>query len=126
MDLLNIFKECLEVIRHYYCEYNFYCERDFVWTIQKLLKTHIEEKGLPYKVFNDFPMETGERRSKSVDIAIVKTGIDDRDISYGKAQAELVIEFKFEPSKMRKDEICVHKLPVVGWSGVLEDIDRVH
>ncbi|HZK61077.1 MAG TPA: hypothetical protein VFC41_03310, partial [Anaerovoracaceae bacterium] len=21
--------------------------------------------------------------------------------------------------------ICVHKLPVVGWSGVLEDIDRV-
>ena len=114
MEILNLFKECLEVIRHNYCGYNFFCERDFVWTVQKLLKNRIEEDKLPYNIFNDFPIETGERRSKSIDIAIVKIGIDDRDISYRKAQAELVIEFKFEPSKMRKDEICVHKLPVIG------------
>lgn len=126
MDLLNLFNECLDVIRHSYCENNFYCERDFVWTVQKLLKNHIDENKLPYKILNDFPIEIGERRSRSVDIAIIKIGIDDRDVLFRKSKAELAIEFKFEPSKMRKDEICVHKLPVVEWREVLVDIERVH
>jgi len=99
---------------------------NFVWTIQKLIAEYIHDNKLPFKVLNDFPIESGVRRSKSVDLAIIRNDLDDRDVLYGKAQAEFVVEFKFEPSKMRKDEICVHKLPVVQWSEVLKDIERVH
>ncbi|MBW7572439.1 hypothetical protein [Caproiciproducens faecalis] len=126
MNFLDVHKNCLEAIRQNYCNFHFYCERDFVWTVQKYIQNYIGDNRLPYKVFNDFPIESGEKRSKSVDIAVIANNFNDKDILIGKAQAEFVIEFKFEPSKMRKDDICVHKLPVVEWSGVLIDIDRIH
>jgi hypothetical protein len=126
MDFIDVFKDCLEYIRQKYSGFHFYCERDFVWTVQKFMTEYIEKNGLPYKVLNDYPIESGERRSKSVDIAVVSSNLDDKAVVMGIAQAEFVIEFKFEPSKLRKDEICVHKLPVVIWSEVIEDIARVN
>lgn len=126
MDWIEIFNNCLEEIKNNYHAYHFYCERDFVWTVQKFLDDYIRQNNLPYKILNDYPIEGGERRSKSVDLAVVYYDVKDFDVLKGEAQAEFVVEFKFEPSKMRKDEICIHKLPVVSWQGVLEDIDRVN
>ncbi len=126
MDWIKIFNSCLEEIKNKYHTYHFYCERDIVWTIQRSIAEYIHQNKLPYKIINDYPIEGGERRSKSVDLAVVSIDVNDFDVLNGKAKAELVVEFKYEPSKMRKNEICIHKLPVVSWQGVLEDIDRVH
>lgn len=126
MDWIEVFNTCLEEIKNKYHTYHFYCERDFVWTVQKLIEEYISQNNLPYKILNDYPIEGGERRSKSVDLAVVNINSNDFDVMKGIEKAELVIEFKYEPSKMRKNEICVHKLPVVDWKDVLEDIDRVH
>lgn len=47
-------------------------------------------------------MEGGERRSKNVDLAVISINVNDSDVLKGDAKAELVVEFKYEPSKMRK------------------------
>lgn len=71
------------------------------------------------------PIEYGKKRSICVDLAVISNDLEDKDVLQRKGQAEFVAEFKFEPSEMRKKEICIHKLPVVGWSEVLEDAERV-
>lgn len=120
----GLFFEVISEIKRNYPDFGFYMERDLVWTIQKMLLHRITKNNLPYNVYNDYPIEKGERRSKSVDLAVVGRGIDYHDILDQKVSAELVVEFKFEPSRMRKD-ICTHRLPVVFWSEVVEDINRV-
>lgn len=125
MDWIKVFNECLEHIRINYKDYHFYCEKDFVWTAQRLIDEYIQENNLPFKVYNDYPIEPGLKRSKSVDLAIVSNDLYYKDLLNGYAIAELVVEFKFEPSKIRGDEICVHKLPVVFWREIIEDVNRV-
>lgn len=72
-------------------------------------------RGLPLRVFNDYGVEPGLRRSLSADLALL--ALD--------ATVPLVVaEFKFEPSHRRSD-INPRKLPVVGWEGVVEDVARV-
>jgi len=121
---LDLFKESMEWVRASYTDFGFIIERDFVWTIQKYLSMKIQENALPYAVFNDYPIEKGTHRSKSVDLAVIRKGITHTDILSGKSCAELVVEFKFEPS-MKRVDICTHKLPVVFWDTVNEDIDRI-
>lgn len=120
----ELFYEILEEIRENYPTYNFIVERDLVWTIQKLLMGKFKDLNLDYEVFNDYPIERGSNRALSVDLAILKSNISYKDILDAKAQAELVIEFKFEPSQKRK-EILAHKCPVVSWNKVTHDIDRI-
>lgn len=123
-DVLTVFHETLDWIKYDYASFNFFVERDFVWTVQKKLTQVFKEKNLPYKVINDCPIENGNHRSVCVDLAIVNFDMLPKDLICEKDTAELGIEFKFEPSKKRSD-ICVHKLPVVDWRGVLNDIERV-
>lgn len=125
MDWIRVFEDCLERIKINYKEYHFYCERDFVWTLQRLIDEYIRKNNLPFKVYNDYPIEPGKRRSKSVDLAIVSNELDYKELLNGQAMAELAVEFKFQPSKMRKDEVCIHKFPAVFWPGIVEDVNRV-
>lgn len=124
MEIIELFKESIEWVRANYTGFGFVVERDFVWTVQKHLSNAIIEKGLPFTVFNDYPIEKGTNRSKSVDLAVISKGITHTDILGGNAYAEFVAEFKFEPSKKRPD-ICTHKLPVVIWKEAIEDIHRI-
>ena len=103
------------LIENYDC-FDFFVERDVVWTLQKWLTNIIREKHLPLRVFNDFPMLPGRRRSLSTDLAIVDQ----------ERRVLLAAELKYEPSHARTD-ILESKFPVVSWGkdGVGKDVERV-
>jgi hypothetical protein len=114
----ELFLSAIGWLKENYCGFRFFVERDVVWTVQKRILELVEQKGIPYRVFNDYPILPGKgRRSRSVDLAIVS---QDETI-------EVAAEFKYEPSRRRHD-ICRHKLPVVFWTGeygVGKDIERI-
>ncbi len=111
----ELFEEAIVWLRASYKQYRFFAERDIVWTVQTHIIDKIEEKGLPYRILNDYPVWRGERRSLCVDLAILSLD----------GVLELVAEFKYEPAHKRKD-IPFSKFPVVSWrEGVLEDIERI-
>jgi len=114
----DLFLSTVEWLRENYSSFRFFAERDVVWTVQKRVLELVEQKGIPYKVFNDYPILPGKgRRSRSVDLAIIN---QDQII-------EVAVEFKYEPSRKRQD-ICSHKLPVVFWTGeygVGKDVERI-
>jgi hypothetical protein len=78
----------------------------------------IQDRRLPYEVFNDYPMLPGTRRSLSADLVIRKPS----------GKVLVAAEFKYEPSHSRP-EVKGHpgKLPVVFWrsEGVAKDIMRI-
>jgi hypothetical protein len=115
VDLL--FKRSIDWFKSHYTQYNFFVERDIVWIFQTHIKQLIDVENLPYRVFNDYSILPGKRRSLSTDLAI----IDQHDT------ISVAIEFKYEPSHHRKD-IMNNKFPVVVWGaeGVKKDIDRIH
>ena len=43
-----------------------------MWTVQCFLIEMLRDCGLPYRVFNDYPILPGSRRSISCDLAIVR------------------------------------------------------
>lgn len=100
--------------RHY-TDYRFFTERDVVWTVQTYLRGLIGGADLPCYVYNDYPILPGSRRSLSADLAIVNAN----------GVIETVMEFKYEPAHHRSD-ILKQKLPVVEWTSVVADIQRVH
>lgn len=112
----ELFEDALEWLRNNYASFQFFQERDVVWTFQTYLIKEIEELGLLYRVFNDYPMLPGKRRSLSTDLAILNA--NDR--------VEVAVEFKYEPSHRRVD-IMKSKLPVVDWgqAGVAKDLKRI-
>ena len=114
MQPADLFENTLEWLKQHYSDYRFYAERDIVWTVQTRLNREIEKRGLPYRVFNDYTMEPRVR----VDLAILN---DDT--------VDTVVEFKYEPSRARSTtnggDIVKTKFPVVFWSEVLKDIERV-
>ena len=114
----------MQWIKSDYAKHSFFVERDFVWTVQKKLTEILAREQSQFNLFNDYPIEPGSRRSICVDLAVASRGICYKDVQTGEAQLEFVAEFKFEPSKVRPD-IMSHKLPVVEWSAVLEDINRI-
>jgi hypothetical protein len=115
-DSIRIFRNSLQWLAKNYDKFTFFCERDIVWTIQTNLIEQVAKQRLPLKVYNDFPIIPGKRRSLTADIVI--TNADQFP--------ELAIEFKYEPSHKRKD-ILKQKLPVVVWAkgGVEDDIVKV-
>lgn len=116
MTALDLFAQTLAWLRQEYARFRFFTERDVVWTVQTHLIEAVVRAGVPLRVFSDYGIVRGERRSLSADIALV--GPD--------GQVELTVEFKYEPSHARGD-IPGSKFPVVFWGsdGVGKDVERV-
>jgi hypothetical protein len=47
----------------------FYVERDLVYTLQSHLVQRVESEHLPYRIYNDYPMIAGLRRSLSAELS---------------------------------------------------------
>jgi hypothetical protein len=94
----------------------FMVERDVVWTLQQHLNRIIREDRVPFRVFNDYPMFPGPRRSQCTDLAILDSS----------STVLVALEFKYEPSHERPD-VLKSKLPVVFWGddGVAKDVKRI-
>jgi len=102
----------------HYWEFEFWIERDLVWTVQTRLRKLISDRGLPWTVFNDYPLLPGTWRARSADVVI-------RDM--GK-EVLVAAELKYEPSHHRAEfRALPGKLPVVFWGmdGVAKDVARV-
>ena len=105
-----------------YGNFDFFVERDIVWTFQQRLREIVRGSSLPFQVFNDFPMIKAERRSLCTDLAILNQ----------RNEVELAVEFKYEPDHQRgfgaKRDIWPSKLSpsVVFWGkdGVEKDVER--
>src|SRR5690242_16270653 len=95
MEATELFENAIGWLQQNYANFQFFVERDVVWTIQMYLIKQIKERDLPYKVFNDFPILPGSRRSLSADIAILNSNENDL--------VEVAAEFKYEPSHRRSD-----------------------
>lgn len=118
----ELFEQTLEWLRSNYGNYEFFLERDLVWTIQQRLRKVTAEDDLQFKVYNDFPIAKGQRRSLTTDLAILNK----------RNEVELAIEFKYEPDHQRgvggNRNIWPSKLnpSVVFWGkeGVGKDVER--
>lgn len=107
--------DALAWLRAHYAERPYFVERDLVWTLQLWLRAEAEVRALPVDVYHDYPTEPGPRRALSSDIALVGPW----------SPAPLVLlEFKYEPSHRRRG-FTPGKFPVVGWDGVMADMERV-
>lgn len=113
----ELFEDALGWLRDNYASFCFFTERDVVWTIQTQIIKQINEGTLPYKVFNDYPMLKGNRRSLSADLVILNSNDN----------VEVAVEFKYEPAHERGDvDILTQKFPVVTWDSVRKDVDRIY
>jgi len=113
-----LFDEAVTWLRDGYGQFEFWTERDLVWTVQTRLRKVIGQRGLPYEVFNDFPLLPGSRRGRSADLVIRNTV---RNVL-------VAAEFKYEPSHRRAEfGAMLGKLPVVSWGadGVANDLVRI-
>jgi len=116
MEATKLFESTLKWLQTNYINFQFFLERDIVWTIQIKIIEQIKKLTLPYKIYNDYPILPGEQRSFTTDLAIISL----------KGSVEVAAEFKYEPSHQRKD-ILKSKFPVVSWGrdGVKKDLDRI-
>lgn len=115
----RVFEESIEWLRQNYPRFRFYVERDIVWTLQLRMSDLIQARAMPYRVFNDYSILPGNRRSLCADIAILD----------GQDQVQVAAEFKYEPSHKRTDIWPSKFLPTVvfwGDDGVGKDVKRVH
>lgn len=113
-----LFEEAVAWLQQHYGEFEFWVERDLVWTVQTRLRKLISDRGLPWTVFNDYPLLPGARRARSADLVV-------RDQNKGVLVAA---EFKYEPSHRRAEfRALPGKLPVVFWGmeGVEKDVARI-
>ena len=114
----KLFWAAIDWLRESYSRHRFVTERDVVWTVQKRLIEEVLRQGLPYRIFNDFPVLKGKRRGISADLVVL--GAEE--------SVEVAAEFKYEPSHRRRNlDIWHTKFPVVSWGsdGVAKDIVRV-
>jgi len=116
MDVKAIIKKAERRIINKYQSITFFTERDIVWTYQTILSELVLESPPNYKVYNDYGLLKGKKRSRSTDIVIVDEVSIDKGI--------VAIEFKYEPNKNRSD-IPKKKIPVISWSSYLKDIEKV-
>ena len=124
-DIYNIFSAALDKVLLEYPTHKFILERDLVWTVYKQLIADLNAVSDEYTAFCNFPVARSVKgRSLSADLVILKKGIERKNVLDEGLQVELAAEFKFEPSKERRD-ICRFKLPVFSWSNILGDIERV-
>ena len=113
-----LIEEAVDWLREHYAQFEFWVQRDLVWTVQTHLRRLVGERGLPYLVLNDYPMLAGTRRALSADLVV-------RDRPTGDMVAA---EFKYEPAHRRTEFMATPgKLPVVVWGaeGVAKDLGRI-
>jgi len=119
----KLFKESLDWLRENYGSFTFFTERDLEWMLQTHIADEITQKNLPYRIFNDWPIERGK---KYADLVIRSTTESDE------FKVEVAIEIKYEPDHKRKD-FRKKKLesPIVSWSdntnqsSVTGDVKRI-
>jgi hypothetical protein len=126
----DIFEEALHWIIDNYEKFGFHKERDIAWTMQKKITEIITDNNLPYKVYDEYPIKPGNRRSICVDIAI----LDKDSIPKQGNTIEVAAEFKYEPDHKRDDMLTFYydsqgnkktKFPLVFWKdGVGKDIEN--
>jgi hypothetical protein len=109
-----IFRGAVDWLGKHYGEHVFYVERDIIFTLQTHMVEQVRSDQLPLRVYNDFPMIAGLRRSLSADLALVATPGD---------RVLLAAEFKYEPCHRRLD-LLKNKLPVTVWSEIVHDTER--
>lgn len=122
ISVMKLFEQALDWFRSNYGNYEFFAERDVVWTIQQKLREIIIENNLPFEVYNDFPILKARRRSLTTDLAILNK----------QNEVELAVEFKYEPDHQRGSGINKNIWPsklspsVVFWGkeGVKKDVER--
>ncbi len=115
MSPASLFEAVMDWSKTSYGQHMFFVERDLVWTIQNRVALEIVERGLPLRVFNDYPILPGNRRSLGTDLALLTCG----------GAVEVAIKFKYEPSHRRGGiDIWPTKFPVIGWSNVAHDMAR--
>jgi hypothetical protein len=113
-----LFGEAVEWLRENYRQFEFWVERDVVWTLQTRLRTMISERGLSFTVLSDYGMLPGPRRSLSADLVIRNAA----------GHVLVAAELKYEPSHLRPEfQSQPGKLPVVFWGadGVAKDVARI-
>jgi len=110
------FVSALDWLQESYRTFTFFVERDIVWTLQLKVRGLLQEAGLAVRVFNDYGILPGNRRSLSADLAVVDN----------EGSVVVAAEFKYEPAHSRTD-IPSSKFPVVFWGddGVGKDVARV-
>ena len=116
-DARQLVLDVLDWLRETYCSHRFFTERDVVWTVQKRLISEASGRSPRCRVFHEYKMTNGQVKSPPADLVLL--GPED--------QAELAIEFKYEPAHQRANtEFPPTKFPVVDWKGVVRDTERVH
>jgi hypothetical protein len=113
-----LFEEAVAWLQLHYGEFEFWVERDLVWTVQTRLRRLISDRSLPWTVFNDYPLLPGARRARSADLVVRDEG----------REVLVAAEFKYEPSHHRAEfRAQPGKLPVVFWGieGVAKDVARI-
>ncbi len=117
-EAASLFEDAVGWLRDNYTEYEFWVERDVVWTVQTRLRQLIADRQLPYLVLHNCPMPLNARRV-FCDLVI-------RDMS---KSILLAAEFKYEPAHNQRAEFreLPGKRPVVFWGkdGVADDIVRI-
>lgn len=112
----TMFLSALDWLRDNYDSFTFFTERDIVWTLQLKCRELVQRGALPVRIFNDYGVLPGTRRSRSVDLAFTDT----------RNSVLVAVEFKYEPAHSRSD-IPRSKFPVVFWGndGVGKDVARI-
>ena len=109
-----VFLDALNWLGRTYGNRVFYVERDIVYTMQGRLNELISEGSTGWKVYNDYPMLPGPRRSLSADLVLVSPD----------GLVAVAVEFKYEPCHARHD-VLKNKLPVTVWKDIVKDTERV-
>ncbi|MEO9028979.1 MAG: hypothetical protein ABI413_09205 [Ktedonobacteraceae bacterium] len=111
MEASELFENAIVWLRQNYAQFQFFAERDVVWTLQLYLIRQINECNLPYRVFHGYTITFDDRSTKNVDLVILNE----------KGTVEVAAEFKYEPSHHRKDFLKT-KFPVVLWPEAVKDV----
>ena len=93
MDAVELFESVLKHVEESYTDYNFFCERDIVWTLQRGIWERIRKLQLPFRVFHEHPFDQGKGRP-AMDLAIL-------DLS-SKYPIKVALELKYEPDHKRQ------------------------
>src|SRR5688572_18986663 len=114
MELAEVlFRQAIEWLGASYGSHVFYFERDIVYTLQAHLTERVSAEHLPVRVYNDYPMIAGPRRSLSADLAMVSPT----------DEVLVAAEFKYEPCHRRLD-LLKTKLPLTVWAEIVHDTER--
>jgi hypothetical protein len=89
----TIVRECVDWLRSHYKEFQFFAERDIVWTLQIQLAELVHKSNAALCVRTEYPIFSGARRSVCTDLALVSLTGD----------IEFALEIKYEPDHSRLD-----------------------